>query len=66
VRVTSNPCPHCQSRITVTVNRHEWERWSQGYGYIQDILPNRDESERFITRLCPAGLDLLVGYEKVE
>ena len=66
MRVTSKPCPHCQGKVTVTVNRFHWQRYLDGYCMIQKVIPSPDVAERFLSGLCSPCWDEVIGEEEKD
>lgn len=52
-------CKFCQSTFVVSVDIDAYERWNNGEGYIQDLMPDMSPSERelLISQTCDECFD---------
>jgi hypothetical protein len=62
-------CKFCQSNFVVSVDVDAYERWQNGEGFIQDLMPDMSPSERelLISQTCDDCFDaIFLGITKED
>ena len=66
MKQVNSKCPHCGKVTVIEMTDDQYEQYTSGEGFIQDIFPDWSPAKRemLITGICPDCWNKIFNYEE--